>query len=326
MFTYRLHSPDGDDLDEATYPGRVKIGEQLFFGGGRRFRVLDVVMFDDKVGWRKREYERTRPKSGERISDVEWSLSHIEDKAPAILRSIRELWPLEAEKKAVLAELIGYQVVRGPRWTEWHNRYVETQVAEYKQLLDLTGEESEALTQHLQSDTTRLVKMLDLGVRLASIAGCMHWSLLEFEEPNLATSDHPVDVWPVNASSRKPEVSTSDGMLNAFEIRFPIIPTTALLMSWVDDHDAASTLDCARHHAAHLNAFTIANTDREWFHLPDTNPPVAKDHRFLPLSAELIPDYGAHQVHASLRRTEVTNWLESTKGQTLEVRDKLVIT
>lgn len=280
----------------------------------------------DKVGWRKREYERTRPKTGKRISDVEWSLSHIEDKAPAILRSIRELWPLNAEQKGVLAELAGYQVVRGPRWTEWHNRYVEKQVAEYKQLLDLTSEESEALTQHLQSDTNRLVKMLDLGVRLASIAGCMHWSLIEFEEPNLATSDHPVDVWPVHATSRKPEASTSEGMLNALEIRLPLTPTTALLMTWPDDHDISNTLGGARQHAAHLNAFTIANADREWFHLPDTDPPVATGGRRLPLSAELMPGYGTHHVDGSVRRTEVTKWLESTKGQTLQVRDKLVIT
>jgi len=28
MFTYRLHTPDGDDIGEATYPDRVKIGEE----------------------------------------------------------------------------------------------------------------------------------------------------------------------------------------------------------------------------------------------------------------------------------------------------------
>ena len=48
MFTYRLHSSEGDDLGEATYPDRVKVGEELFFGGGRRFRVLDVVRFDEE--------------------------------------------------------------------------------------------------------------------------------------------------------------------------------------------------------------------------------------------------------------------------------------
>jgi hypothetical protein len=48
IFNYRLHSPDGDDLGEATYPGRVKIGEELFFGGSRRFRVLDVMIYDEE--------------------------------------------------------------------------------------------------------------------------------------------------------------------------------------------------------------------------------------------------------------------------------------
>jgi hypothetical protein len=43
MFTYRLHLADGSDVGEAAYPGRIKVGEELFFGGGRRFRILDVV-------------------------------------------------------------------------------------------------------------------------------------------------------------------------------------------------------------------------------------------------------------------------------------------
>jgi hypothetical protein len=30
-----------------TYPDRVKIGEELFFGGGRRLRVIDVVFDED---------------------------------------------------------------------------------------------------------------------------------------------------------------------------------------------------------------------------------------------------------------------------------------
>jgi hypothetical protein len=47
MFRYRLHTADGDDLGEATYPDMIKVGEELFFGGGRRFRVLDVVVFED---------------------------------------------------------------------------------------------------------------------------------------------------------------------------------------------------------------------------------------------------------------------------------------
>jgi hypothetical protein len=281
----------------------------------------------EKAGWRRRPYERTRPKTGEKISDVEWSLSHIEDKAPAILRRIDELWPLNAEQKSILAELVGYQLVRGPRWSAWHNRYVEKQIAEYQRLLNLPDEEIEATREHLRSDNYRLIRMLDLGMRLASIAGCMHWSLLKWDSPRLATSDHPVDVWPRHAASRMPEASAAEGMLNALEVRFPLTPTAALQMTWLDDHDAATPcLHGSRQHAASLNAFAVANADREWFHLPGTNPPLAFGGRLLPLSPELIRGYSSHQVEPSHRRSEVAKWLESTKGQTLKVRDKLVIT
>jgi hypothetical protein len=40
MFRYRLHSPDGDDLGEATYAMMIKPGEEILFGAGQRFRVL----------------------------------------------------------------------------------------------------------------------------------------------------------------------------------------------------------------------------------------------------------------------------------------------
>jgi hypothetical protein len=48
VFTYRLHLADGSDIGEATYPDRVRVGEELFCGSGRHFRVLDVVIFDEE--------------------------------------------------------------------------------------------------------------------------------------------------------------------------------------------------------------------------------------------------------------------------------------
>ena len=47
MFRYRLHSPDGDDLGEATYTILIKPGEEIHGNGGQRLRVLDVVPFED---------------------------------------------------------------------------------------------------------------------------------------------------------------------------------------------------------------------------------------------------------------------------------------
>ena len=47
MFRYRLHSPDGDDLGEATY-AMIKPGEEIIAGSNQRFRVLAVVPFDEE--------------------------------------------------------------------------------------------------------------------------------------------------------------------------------------------------------------------------------------------------------------------------------------
>jgi hypothetical protein len=48
VFRYRLHSPDGDDLGEATYAMMIKPREEIHLAAGRRFRVLDVVPFDEE--------------------------------------------------------------------------------------------------------------------------------------------------------------------------------------------------------------------------------------------------------------------------------------
>jgi hypothetical protein len=48
MFHYRLHSPDGDDLGEATYAMMIQPGEEIHGAGGQRLRVVDVVPFDEE--------------------------------------------------------------------------------------------------------------------------------------------------------------------------------------------------------------------------------------------------------------------------------------
>ena len=48
MFRYRLHSPDGDDLGEATYAVMIKPDEEIIAGNNQYFRVLDVVPFKEE--------------------------------------------------------------------------------------------------------------------------------------------------------------------------------------------------------------------------------------------------------------------------------------
>jgi hypothetical protein len=48
VFVYRLHSPDGDDLGEATYAMMIKPGEEIHGNGGQRLRVVAVVPFEEE--------------------------------------------------------------------------------------------------------------------------------------------------------------------------------------------------------------------------------------------------------------------------------------
>jgi hypothetical protein len=48
MYCYRLHLEDGSDAGEATYAVMVKVGEEILVGNGKRFRVLDVVPFEEE--------------------------------------------------------------------------------------------------------------------------------------------------------------------------------------------------------------------------------------------------------------------------------------
>jgi hypothetical protein len=48
MFRYRLHLEDGSDAGEATYAQMIHSGDEIHLGAGQRFRVLDVVQFEEE--------------------------------------------------------------------------------------------------------------------------------------------------------------------------------------------------------------------------------------------------------------------------------------
>jgi hypothetical protein len=47
MYTYRVHLADGSDAGTATDAVLVRPGEEIMVGNGRRFRVVDVVPFEE---------------------------------------------------------------------------------------------------------------------------------------------------------------------------------------------------------------------------------------------------------------------------------------
>ena len=48
MFKYRVHLQDGSDAGEATYAQMIHVGDEIHVGAGQRFRVLDIVTFDEE--------------------------------------------------------------------------------------------------------------------------------------------------------------------------------------------------------------------------------------------------------------------------------------
>jgi hypothetical protein len=48
MFRYRLQTPLGEEIGEATYRFLIEPGEVLTVGDRQRFRVIDVVPLEDR--------------------------------------------------------------------------------------------------------------------------------------------------------------------------------------------------------------------------------------------------------------------------------------
>lgn len=247
-----------------------------------------------KVGTRRRFYRRRRPDSDEEIDDVEAMLGEGEAAATPLLRSFAERWPLGTQDKAQLAELFGYQLFRGPRWKADYEERTRRFLAEYdRRPSSLPTETIEAQNAQLLSDSYRLVSMFSTALTVASVLGSMHWTLVEFARPLVATSDHPVVLWPGIDSSAPRAVEMADvGLMECLEIRLALSPRHAVLMTWSDASDTDHVLvNGRRDHAANLNAFAVVNADRQWFHLPGRAPPRASG-QLLPLSVQLVPGYG----------------------------------
>lgn len=270
-----------------------------------------------KAGVLKDFYVRHRPQDGAPIYDTDWSLDHIDRVAPAILREISQRWPLGLQNKVALAEFIAIQMVRGPRWRNWHSAVTSEYFGDALVSREFEGSQPEGMTfeegladaqRQLSSDTATMIKMIELSRKVAQIIGSMHWTLVEFERPWLATSDHPVVTWRLGVPSRQPTKSENfveGGLVNTLEARFPVSSGLALLMSWLDLPDGgAPIVSGSKEIAANINAFSVAEAEHQWFHTPGATAPRASG-QLLPIAPRLLQGYGA-EVALTSRRRNVT--------------------
>jgi hypothetical protein len=263
---------------------------------------------------------------GETFHDVDWSVAQDEDAIAPVLRRIRELWPLSRENKAAVAELIALQVVRGPREFARLDAIVEAELEVFAQFTDhppgdgvvdgrLTEEALQQLREDMTGSTHRMTRMLKHARMGTSIIGSMQWSLVEFDEPVLATSDHPVHLWPLDQRSLRPQATATPGFRETLEVKWPLAPSLALLATWQDVGDDPEPLTGTEPLAASLNTCVIAQAEEQWLHRPDVRPPRRQPSELLnPWSRHLFAAYNERAANRSARRQQVAEILRPLLG------------
>jgi hypothetical protein len=251
-------------------------------------------------------YRRTRP-DGTKSDDVEWSLSQGESRMLLSLREIENRWPLNETEKGVIGQFIGLHMVRGPAWYAWHREFRKDSFVRFREAeaaRDAPDYEGVDRTEEwLATDTQEHIRMLSLAPKVGAVIGCMNWTLVRFPTPILATSDHPVVVWPDWEARRANNAPmTIKGVLTSLEVRFPISPQLALVATWLDLPDPeAPVIAGIRALASNLNTFTIGQAEKQWFHQPGAVTPRTAG-RLVPLSSLIHPGYDASVAARSERR------------------------
>jgi len=227
-------------------------------------------------------YRRTRP-DGSTIDDVEASLAHLESTVAPIFSGLARAWPPEPEAKGALAELLAFQIVRGPRWKEWHRQFVSQTMEEHRRdstvtrdsglVIPVSTQTLDAIEKELASDTQWLRRMMSITSKLITLLGSMTWDLVAFDRDVLVLSDHPVVEWPLGDDIRYASVHSDHGIANVLEIRVPITPRRLLLMTWRDAEDG-QVHEGNDAIAANVNAFSVAQAERQYMFVPSTVPPT----------------------------------------------------
>ena len=107
-------------------------------------------------------------------------------------------------------------------------------------------------------------------------------------------------------AAKNAEAVPSRGFLDTIEVRFPVDPRHALLMTWRGDEDTSVCGSFAQ--ACNMNASISRQADKEWFFKPGAVAhrlnPATLQRDVVPISTELFPEYTSAAALRSRRRLE----------------------
>lgn len=280
-----------------------------------------------RVGFRRRFF--SDPKVA-RAAERRFSV--YESEGISGLEQLGRSWPPTDQERLDIAKLVAVHMVRNPAFVEATMSASSTAISdnldEYRE--QLTESQTQELIAHLTGEVFRIDHMFDLVPKHASLIASMHWTLLEFPEPLLATSDQPVTVVPLlpDGTTARVVAMPQTGYLMTEEVRFALDPHRALVFTWVNDIEAKRPALADDNFAAELNRAVIAQADREWFHHPDRRATRLKRDDFSvevcsSLGCQLIPEYSSGYAVESPRRHHTTKLINRMIDE--QINDKFYV-
>jgi hypothetical protein len=248
-------------------------------------------------------------------------VSKIESDAAPVLQRLSDAWPLEPGSRGWigLTHLIALHLWRNPsgqrRFLQLQQESLARKLPEYD--ADWPPAQIDAFIARVTSDGFRADTMLGDLSKAASVLGSMHWTLVEFNDRLLATSDQPVTIAPLLAPGESAPVAAHPNtpLLHCEEIRIPLGPRHELVLTWQDEPSSEQPVTGTYELATQLNRAAIAQADRHWFHHPARRPTTltaldlaSKECR--PVGRTFIPGYGSGAALSSRRRADTAMLLE----------------
>lgn len=252
---------------------------------------------------------------------AEQRLSVIEGKGLEVLNQLDEVWPLEGkgtiEPRWYLARLVAVHMVRNPGFWDKMAQSASISIAQRLPEYKLNATQERELLQVLTSEEFAVDHMFSMIAKSASMIASAHWTVIEFEDRLLATSDQPVTAVPLLDDGAKTPVDPqpAHGLLNTEEFRFPIDPNRALLFTWADALDTPEPVQGDDDIAANLNRSVIGQAELEWFHHPARRPTTLPRSGLYTedctaLGRLLLPNYSTAAAVDSPRRREANRCIE----------------
>lgn len=260
----------------------------------------------------------------------EESCQKLETVLPQALAAVQSSWPLELGDRAVLAQFLALHVLRSRAFPGWLEPIRARSLAELRERFP-SDRHYKDFARVMSGDRECGKKLISLINKLGTVFGSMHWTFLRFDEPLLVTGDQPVSPVPLLGPGEVQEVAAilSAGWLDTCEIRCPLTPQLALVMTWWAGPEAGP-VDGAWAHAVNLNTATTVQAVKQSFRFPGRLPALALEVFAVPqpqvlsaVATGLLPGYTNDTARSSARRElaikKVRELIEQRDHETLTI-------